>query len=298
LVKTISIFNLSFPVPGFDLSEATLIADNGVVNLTYNGMVLGSWDGTNGNGGKVTNGTYVLKVASTSPLGVTTTVTHNVSVQVARSTLDIAVYNEAGEEVKRFTQQELQNLLSGSLLPADYDVGRAKSGPGVITPSYSNPMGNGNFLTITLGSGRSFNWDGKGDNGRILSSGRYFIEIKSDTAGGTLQQIISAITIQDSETSGITGVVLEPNPINVNQLTSPPVFVVNTGMGQVDGVKIKIYTIAGELVQTLVSLPGNPTQVPWSTAPNLSSGTYIAVVELQSNGTRVGRQILKAVVLH
>jgi flagellar hook assembly protein FlgD len=302
LVQSWPVFNLSYPIVGFDLSQATLSTDNGVVNLIYKGSVLEAWDGTTSKGVKVTNGTYYVKVSSTDPYGVTSSVTHVVTVQIARSTLEVAVYNEAGEVVKTFTQAELQTLLGSSLLPADYNVGQAKSGPGLITPSYSNPTSYGNYLTITLGSGRSFNWDGRGDDGRILTGGRYFIEIKSNMANGTQQEIITAITIQDSGSSAITGVLLEPNVINTNQVPSAN-FVVGTGMAQVDGVKIKIYTVAGELVPNMsfspaVVNPGNVT-VTWNLGQsNLASGTYLAVIELQSNGAMVGRQIIKAVVLH
>src|SRR4029077_9945508 len=110
----------------------------------------------------------------------------------------------------------------------DYNVGTSKIGSSVITPSYSNPMGNGNYLKITLGSGNSFNWDGKGDDGRILTTGRYFIEIKSNTAAGVQQQIVMGVTVMPQETDGITSVQLQPNPINTNQVNLAK-FVITTG---------------------------------------------------------------------
>jgi flagellar hook assembly protein FlgD len=268
------------------------------VSVYYKGVLIATWDATTSGGNKVSNGTYLLKVTSTDPFGITTSVTNNVTVDIPRSVLTIVVYNEAGEAVKTFSMAELENLLGGALQSDDYDVGQSKESPKLITPSYSNPMGNGNYATITLGSGRSFNWEGRGDNGRILSSGRYFIEIAANETHWGKQQMLIPITLQDLDTNAISGVVLAPNPININQ-TSQARFLIGTNMGQVDGAKVKIYTIAGELRQLLTNDPGNPTQVTWDLGQsNPASGTYIAVVELYSGGGIVGRQKLKAFVLH
>jgi len=285
-------------VKGFDMSGNSIATDSGSVSISYNGIPLGVWDGTGSNGGKVTNGTYMIKINSTDPYGVTTNSTHTVTVQIVKSTLTIAIYNEAGEEVMRFSSQDLANLLSGSLLPADYNVGTAKTGPNLITPSYTNPTGSGNYMTITLGSGRSFTWNGTGDNGQILPSGNYYLVITSQVAGGkgTKEEIVKDFTIQAENRNGVNGVTFQPNPVNTNN-TTVGTFVINTGITQVDNTQVKLYTMAGEYMTTLPS-QGNPTQVPWDfTRVPVASGTYIAVAELYSNGAMVGRQITRVVVL-
>jgi hypothetical protein len=68
----------------------------------------------------------------------------------------------------------------------------------------------------------------------------------------------------------------------------------------VDSVKVKIYTLAGELVgNPLMNDLGNPGVVTWNLGGSgIASGTYIAVVELNSDGGVIGRKVLKVVVVH
>lgn len=299
LIKTIATFQLNNTVSNFTLGTNVLQTDSETMSISYNGTVLGTWDGTNGSGNKVANGAYIVEIESTDPYGVTTTISKNVSVSIARNTLSIVVYNEAGEVVKNFNPQSVETLIGGSggtFTTEDYDVGKAKLSPGIITPSLVNPNGNGNYLTITLGSGRSFTWNGTGDGGAILSSGQYYLEIKSQMANGPEEEIVMPFMVQGNG-SGIPGVVLAPNPVNMNQISQAR-FLINTNGARVDSVDIKIYTMAGELADTLSS-PGSPTQITWDlTQKRWSSSTYIAVVELNGNGGVLARQILKVAIYH
>jgi len=299
LIKGFNVFDLGNSISSFDVT-GSLTSSPGAVSIVYNGTVLGTWDGKNTDGKTVTNGTYYVKIDSIDTLGVATTVTHNIAVQTVESTLDVSVYNEAGEKVKSFSQQDIQNLLGGALTAADEQVGKTKTSLNVITPSYTNPMGTGSYVTITLGSGRSFIWDGRGDNGKILTTGRYFIEVKANIAYGAQEQMVIPITVQANAGNAISGMILMPNPINLKQVTQAK-FVISTALAQVDGVRVRIYTMAGELLKTQIldSTPGNPTQVNWNlNGVQIASGTYIAVAEIMSNGGLAGRQTLKVVVLH
>jgi uncharacterized repeat protein (TIGR01451 family) len=301
LVKTIAEFETQIPLTDFSVTNGVITSDSGVAQFSYNGMSLGSWDASNASGGKVTNGNYFVKVDSTDPFGVTTTVTKNISVQITRSTLEIAVYNEAGEIVKHFTQAEVQNMVGGvggSLLPADFNVQKTTLSSNVLSPSYGASTHPNSTMTITLGSGRSFTWDGRGDSGSILTSGTYFIEIKSEPENQDREEVVLPITIQGNNANGITGVVMGPNPIHLDQTTQAKFFV-NPGGSAFDSVTVRIYTIAGELMTTLQNVPGNPALVVWDlSAARIASGEYLAVVEMNLNGGIIGRKIVKAVVIH
>ena len=303
LIKTIVGFNASGAINAFDVMGGPITSDQGAVSFFYNNQSLGAWDATNGNGGKVTNGAYTVKIDSTDPYNVTTTVTHTVMVSIARSILTVKIFNEAGEVVKHFTTEDILNMLANSpagaaLLPSDYNVGSTKLSSTLIQPSYADPSNPGNYVTITLGSGRSFTWNGTGDNGKILTSGHYFIEVDSAVQNGAKEETIMGITIQNHGASPISGFVLVPNPVNMNQ-NNTAIFQVNVDIPQVDSVHIRIYTIAGELVQILKSPAGNATQVSWDLGmTRMASGTYLAVAELYSNGALVGRKITRAVVYH
>jgi hypothetical protein len=186
----------------------------------------------------------------------------------------------------------------GALKASDFDLGLMQLSASVITPSYANPTGAGNGLTITLGSGNSIVWNGTNDAGAIVTGGNYFIVIKSSIAGQTSQEVVRQVMVVNHGQSGLAGVILEPNPISL-RLYNQAQFVVNITSAQVTATRVKIYSLAGELVQTLDNTPGNPSLVPWDlTKVNYASGTYIAVLELENNTAIIGRQTLKVVVVH
>lgn len=183
-------------------------------------------------------------------------------------------------------------------MPADYNVGVTKLSTSNLTVSNSG-QGSNSSLTITLGSGRSFTWDGTGDNGQFLTSGTYFLEVESNVQDQTDQEMVLPVHIQNNGANAISGVVLVPNPVNLGQTTQAR-FLVNTQGGQVTVVTIRIYTVAGELKQTLSSLPGNPGEVDWDLSHvSIASGTYIAVAETRSSaGGVIGRHIRKIQIIH
>jgi uncharacterized repeat protein (TIGR01451 family) len=299
LVKTIASFETTFPISGFTVVGGVITTTQGVAQFYYNGVLAGSWDATAVSGQKVTNGEYLVKINSTDPFGVTTTVTHDVSVDITASTLQMAVYNEAGEAVKTFTQQQLAALLTGgSILSADYNVGMAKISSQTIDPTYGNPTSANNLLTITLGSGDSLTWNGRGDNGSILAPGVYFLEIQSLVPNQAPQEITMEIRVIANSSNSVSGIVLAPNPVRLSQTTQAK-FLINDPNLQFDSAEVRIYTLAGELVATLESQPGNPSAVVWNlSGGGVASNAYLAVAELHSNGGLVGRQIIKVVVIH
>ena len=281
-------------------SNNVITTDSQTAQFLYKNMPIGSWDATNPNGVKVTDGTYLVKITSTDPYGVTTSVNQNVSVVIGRNTLQLAVYNEAGEIVKHFTQTEIQNLIAGSggtLLPADYDVGKIKISSTTLSPSYSNTTGPNQTVTVTLGSGRSFTWDGRGDNGNILTTGTYFIEVESALENKPKEQVVMSIHVLDNNANSVGDVVLGPNPVKLSQ-TKLANFYINNLSNEVTGIMVKIYTVAGELTQTLHNTPGNLTMVAWDLSQaSVASGTYYAVVEMRSQTGVISRKIVQVVVI-
>jgi hypothetical protein len=60
--------------------------------------------------------------------------------------------------------------------------------------------------------------------------------------------------------------------------------------------RVKIYNLAGELAAELQGAPGT-NQVSWN-ATRYASGLYLAVVDLlNSDGGKMGQQILKVILL-
>src|SRR5208337_3588822 len=117
--------------------------------------------------------------------------------------------------------------------------------------------------------------------------------------GQTVQETTKTLRI-DGAADAINGVALGPNPIRLSQ-TQTANFFINTDAAQVTSTDVKLYTIAGELITNppLVNIPGNPSVVPWNISQTaIASGTYIAVVELNSANGTIGRKFLKVVVIH
>jgi flagellar hook assembly protein FlgD len=301
LVKVLATFNLGTAISGFTVENPDITTDSQKAEFFWGHVSLGTWDATTSTGQKVTNGTYYIKIDNIDTYGATTTVTHQVTVFIGRNTIQIAVYNEAGEVVKHFTQAEVQNLVAGeagTLQMEDFDLTGAVISTDTLFIPGGIPLDSNPGVNITLGSGRSFNWDGRGDNGIYLKSGSYYVVISSDMENQPDQQIVKMIHVRNNGEENIEAVVLAPNPVFLSQ-TQKALFFVRSATRKTTGVEIRIYTVAGELIKTLVSDPSNPLQVTWDLAhSNIASGTYIGVVFLKFQDHVIGRKILKVQIVH
>ena len=299
IVKTYTTFETSSPISSLNLSASGLTNPGQILQISTNGESLGTWDGTNDNGQLVSNGSYFIKVTTTSPFGATTSVSQTVSVNLSSSTLTALVFNSAGEIVKHISEADIIAMMGVSGLTAsDLNVSQIQISSSVLVPNYSGTGGNNSVLTITLGSGKSFTWNGTGDDGVILTPGTYYLQIQSTVQSSHSNQEITKVLHIEGSSEAINGVVLLPNPVRLNQ-TSMAQFVVDTDAAQVTSVDVKIYTLAGELVKPLLyNQPGNLGIVYWNVGQtNLASGTYIAVVELNTANGIIGHKILKVVVI-
>jgi flagellar hook assembly protein FlgD len=298
LVKNLSNFQFGSPITNWTLANGVIQTDSQEALVLDNGVTLGTWDATNSNGQKVTNGTYFIKTMSVDPFGVVTTVTKTITVNLEESNLRIAVYNEAGERVKNWSESDILSLLgSGAALQAaDFNVETIRLSS--YNFSTSPAGGNNAAMTITLGSGQSITWNGTADNGGFLRSGNYFMEFQSSQPNKSSQQVVVQVHILDKGGNMLSGTVFAPNPINLN-LTTKGRFLVNAYPGQITSVRIKLYTLTGECFQTLSSEPGNPAMVTWDLSNKMiASGAYIAVVESYSVDGLIGRNVLKMLVIH
>jgi uncharacterized repeat protein (TIGR01451 family) len=301
LVKVLETFNLGSAISAFTVENGKVTTDSQQARFFYNNIPLGTWNATNSTGQKVTNGTYFVKIDSTDRFGVTTTVTHEIEVFIGRNTIQIAVYNEAGEIVKHFSQADIQNLLSGdggTLQPEDFDVAGVGISPDTIFVSNRDSPDSNQGITITLGSGRTFAWDGRGDSGDFLTSGTYFLTITSNLENEPVQQMMKTVHVRNNGGESIDGAVLAPNPVFLSQ-TQKAEFLINSNTHKTTGVEVRIYTVAGELVKTLNNEPGNPLRVTWDLSRGkIASGTYLAVIFMKSQEGVIGRKILKVQIVH
>ena len=299
LVKTLDTFELESAISSFSLSGDLIQTDGDAVKILSQGMTLDAWDGTNVKGDKVSNGTYFIVVNSTDPFGVSTTVTQQTTVLLKSNTMQFTVFNGSGETVMTLSKQQLEALIGGPLQTADYNLGLVTFSPTVITPSYGNPTGNGSSVLITLGSGRSFWWEGVNAGGAIVASGQYTLAFTSQISGQAQENISENVTVLDQNSSPIVKVLVEPNLVYLNQ-TQKVMFALTLNASQADNVQVKIYTLAGELVgPVLMNNIGNLNWVTWNlSGSNLASGMYFADIELREGNQVLDRKIVKLAILH
>ena len=287
LIDTIKTEQLSQPIDNFALASSNAITSlngaNNAVTIYYQGIPLGSWNGTTSNGSLVTNGSYYVKVDSTSSLGSEVSTTQQVTVNRTLYQSTILIYDEAGEVVK--------HLYAYSDDPGQAGVASVQLSSAFIEPGVNSSPGTPSRLMITLSNGTSIMWDGTNDGGTIVPSGEYFVEVHTVDGKGGETTLIKEVSVEDRNMAN-GQVSAGPNIINGSKGPMTTTFRANAGQT----LEVSIYTVAGELVKQVTGDTGTGLAV-WD-ASNVASGAYLAVVQLiNANGGLVVRQTLKIVVL-
>jgi hypothetical protein len=235
----------------------------------------------------VTNGNYQVNVSSVSPDGNTTSVTQQVTVSRNLSSVSVNIYNEAGEVVRKLytlvdtaMNSSMTNVaLSGKYLQSSLVSGASQ--PATVQVLIQTTAG-----PVTLV------WDGTNDKGSMVSSGEYQIEVHwNDGSGGTTDITRSIVVMAGGTVT--QSVIVKPNVLSPNT-TMSPVFDATAVPGAAS-LKVSIYTMAGELARPTMT---GGTTLTWSDATGLSSGLYIAVMEVRNaQGGVINVQRTKILIL-
>ncbi len=292
LVDTILTEQLSQPVENITLASSNAITSlngpNNAVTIYYDGMPLGSWNGTTSSGTLAANGAYYVKVDSLSSLGSEVSTTQEVMVNRTLYTSTILIYNEAGEVVK--------HLYAYTDDPGQVGVASVNLSSTVIEPGLAPSPGAPSQLTITLSNGTTMVWNGTSDNGSYVQSGQYLVEVHTVDGSGGETTVIKEVSVEDRNTASGMGVVTAwPNVLNASKGSMTTTFHTNSSLSLT--LQVSIYTLAGELVQVSSGDAGTGL-VSWD-ASHVASGVYLAVVESIDpvKGGVVNRQILKIDVI-
>jgi flagellar hook assembly protein FlgD len=279
LVKTLAVKYLSNPVDDVTLLDAVLtsLGDSVTVLMGSDGRVLGTWDGTNGDGNLVANGTYYLKVDSVDAYGTTTSVTKPITVDRPVSKVTLTVYNEAGEVVRN-----LGTYWSGPVSM----ITDAHLTSTTISPTATGV--GGTQTTTVLEDGTSLGvWDGRDNSGNIVSNGQYYIEVSTDDGKGghsTVDLTVSVLTPSENQVTRVRPNVLTP---------VDPIATIEGPSGST--VKATVYRLNGDRVATLQGAMGTGS-VAWDSR-GAASGLYLVAVEVtNANGTKNARLITKVLV--
>ncbi len=291
IVKHIAITHFSEPINSAQIQVGSTIASlEQTVGIYFDGVLIGTWNGTNDQNQPVTNGQYYVQIDNVDPLGAVSTVTKDVTVDRTIQTIQVMVYNEAGEVVRhlytQMTDYNVENTITSATLSTN-----------VISPSYvTTPTG----IKVTWFGSRGNTvgtavWNGENDKGKIVTNGQYFIEIVSEDGSGSKLIVTKSVTVLSLVNLGVINA--EPNILNQGQTLLTFRVVPPPGSGNWTMDKVRVYDTAGELVGQTNGNPGMNAAV--YNAQGLASGLYLAVVDIvDSEGHFIGRQVVKFVVIH
>ncbi len=256
------------------------------INIVYDGVVIGTWNGTNNAGQEVTNGKYYVTIANIDNYGTVTSVTQVATVARHLANIDVEVYNSAGEVIKH-----LEQFASDAVtLATSVDVSST-----TISPSYQG--GQNSSMDITLPGGTTLVWNGTNDNGQIVTNGQYFIVVNSNDGQGGDSVVTKEVTVfhRGLNIAG-GGVLVYPNPesnrVNGSQIN----FAANSGSALT--LKVNIYTVAGELVTRVEGQPGT-SQLTWNfSGLGLATGLYLADIEIYDSTGAMQRQVSRIAIFN
>ncbi|HVZ81492.1 MAG TPA: hypothetical protein VHE12_11955, partial [bacterium] len=287
IVKSFPIERLSQPILNVSLwASDTLKSIYDTIGILYKGHVIGTWDGTNDSGAEVTNGKYYIKIDNVDNLGSVTTITQVAMVARHLASTTVLIYNESGEVIRHLDQSvdDAVTLSTGVSVSSNS-----------FSPSYQG--GVNATLTVTLANGTTMVWDGRNDAGRIVSSGQYFIVVRSNDGQGGDSTVSKEITLFHHGTDlAPGGVAVYPNP---NHLATDG-WVLKFDATATPGLtlSVRLYTLAGERVDSAQGAAGT-SYLAWDLSGKpLASGMYLAHVEMTDAMGATQQTIKKVLLLH
>jgi len=307
VVKTIATEEFSEPISNIALSTTntitTLKGPGSTIEILYNGFIIGTWDGTNNSGLPVTNGQYKVQIDNVGQSGVVTSVAQNAIVNRSLSNIEADVFNSSGEMVRKLyymvddpVGSNMTNVtLSSNVLRPSVTTHTSVSGGTTYTAPTTVISHDPTLETIyiqTSGTPVTLVWDGTSNEGTIVTPGEYTIEVHWNNGAGQTTDISRQVLVM-ANTSLSGAAIAKPNVLS--SATTMMTTIDASSVPLAAGMKIKIFTVTGELVQ---SLTVSSTSTTWS-AVGLASGIYIVNVEIDNaNGGVVNQQRLKILVIH
>ncbi len=291
LVVSLPVSQYSQAINSFTLSSGAITAVSGPGSSTtikYLGIPIDTWNGLDASGNPVLNGEYYVKIDSVGNMGTDTSVTQPIIVNRSVYKVAVKIYNEAGEVVK--------NLYVYSSNPGTTNTTQLQLSATSFEPTSGTATGNiPNQLTVTLNNGTTVVWDGTGDNGSVVASGQYYIEVTAqDGQGGETILTAHVMVMSDTANAGMGNITARPNLMNPT--TGYSVQFISDSAQSLTLV-YRVYDAAGELVKRSATGAAGANQTDWD-ASGVASGMYFAVVDAYNNqGGIIGHQNLKIVVV-
>jgi flagellar hook assembly protein FlgD len=293
VVKKIPIKQFSTAITNITLSTTntitTLQGSGSSIDIIFDGVVIGQWDGTNNQDQPVGNGTYKVQIDNISASGSVTSISQNAIVNRSIQSVEVDIFNEAGEIVRK-----LYNVISNPVGSSMTDVTLSS---GVIKPSVVSGGPTASSLNINVldtSAPVTLTWDGTNDAGSFVTPGEYQVQVHWTNGTGNTTNITRTVLVLAG--TSVTGKVMaQPNSLDNNLNTTTTITA--AGVTGAVSIKVRLYTISGEWLETLTSPSVTTTWTP--SAEGRASGIYIAVVEVDgTTGGMIARQRLKVLYMH
>jgi flagellar hook assembly protein FlgD len=241
------------------------------------------WLGDNDNGQTVSNGTYYLKVETLDPFGTVTTLSHAVSVLGNHNGNSLAIFNSAGELVRKIP---LDGLPAGLV---DFDSRLVDGNGGADGVKFDLLDGDGVL--------HAWEWDGLNEQGQPVASGSYVVRLlRTDLGVGVTVKSIGIVLLQapnDALRSLLDSAVVGPNPWGPGHSQGAAQLRYSPQAGR--QAVARAYNLAGELVSSGIDPQGSGRlSLPMD---GLASGIYLIVFEAVDGPARLGRRTLKLAVV-
>jgi hypothetical protein len=233
-----------------------------------------AWLGLSDGGSVVKGGIYYFSVESVDSFGKITTYTIPINVIAPKGANEINIFNSAGELV----YHESFNSLTATATDLALDA-----------LSFAPAMGKLNGqLRSAAGASSPWSWDGRGSDGRLLSSGIYTIQLSSPLPGQASKPVIYQVQLLDAP---------EARDASPRAVYVPGGFLIRYDASAVaGGLHARLYNMAGELAGQ-AGPSGTPGELGFE-AGGMASGIYIVVLEYQSPTGARKRSVIKAAILH
>src|ERR1035437_130717 len=276
---------------GGDIHATTLIPGNTPLSIYMPGIeipeTLGSagtnfyWDGRTDGGQLVTPGPYYIKISQKDTYDHVTVLIKDFAVLQAEEYVQMVIYNSSGEIVRT--------------------IRKNTPPPDVMTLTAADVMiveKTGNDITINYGPGPAdyLKWDGKNNQGIVVTSGVYEVQLTSKTLSGKSAVVSKTVSILSNGNKYMGDIKAYPNPYHGGgSLTFE--WVSTGGLGEMT---INIYNINGELIRSLRNRleAGSLTWDGYTSANELTShGYYICIFNAKNTDGYVVQKKLKIAVL-
>jgi hypothetical protein len=228
------------------------------------------WSGMSQGGQLVESGSYFVLTEIEDSFGKVESWTTPLAVIRTQETVDVEIYNSAGELV--WTRQ----------VPAS-------SSPTGLQLSSENFALEQGGLTVIYGNGPSdhVSWDGSTPQGRSAAAGSYLVKLTQRGADGSKQTFTKAVSLLSAPDNVFSSLLLGPNPalsssgsLEIRLVGALPSTSVSGG----------VYNLAGELIS---GVSGSGGALSWEIPKGISGGIYILRLSARDASGRVRSQAVK-----